>query len=38
MKITSDAALFMIAIVTLLCGIGTIGMLKGYARYPEDNL
>jgi len=35
---SSNAFLILIAIVTLWCGIGTIGMLKGYARYPEDNL
>lgn len=34
----SDAFLILIALVTPWCGIGTIGMLMGYARYPEDNL
>lgn len=34
----SEIVLLMIAAITLWCGIGTIGMLKGYARYPEDNL
>lgn len=33
-----NVALLLIAAVTLFCAVGTIGMLKGYAKYPEDNL
>jgi hypothetical protein len=34
----ANVFLLLIATATLFCTVGTIWMLEGYARYPEDNL
>lgn len=33
-----NVVLLTIAAIALWCGVGTVGMLKGYAKYSEDNL